>query len=63
MQKIIPFEIVDDTDCNEISEHDNTKNCVYNDGSLAERDELRQIPVRRTAIEGNPVRKLREQYC
>ena len=53
MQKIIPFEIVDDTACNETIEHDGTKNCVNNDGSLAERHELRQIPVRRAAIEGN----------
>ena len=25
VQKIIPFEIVDDTDCNETIEHDDTK--------------------------------------
>ena len=63
VQKIIPFELVDDTDCNETTEHDDTKNCVNNDGKLAERHELRQIPVRRAAIEGGAMRKLREQYC
>ena len=63
VQKIIPFEIVDDNDCNETIERDNTKNCVNNDGSLAERQELRQIPVRRAAREGNAMRKLREKYC
>ena len=63
LQKIIPFETVDDTDCNETIKHDDTKNCVNNDGSLAERHELRQIPVRRAAIEGNAMRKVREQYC
>ena len=63
VQKIIPFEIVDDTDCNETIEHDDTKNCVNNDGSLAERHELRQIPVRRAAIVGNAMKKFREQYC
>ena len=63
MQKIIPFEIVDDIDSNETIEHDDTKNYVNNDGSLAERHELRQIPARRAAIEGNAIRKLREQYC
>ena len=41
VQKIIPFEIVDDIDCNETIEHDDTKNYVNNDGSLAERRELR----------------------
>ena len=63
LQKIIPFETVDDTDCNETIKHDDTKNCVNNDGTLAERHELRQIPVRRAAIEGNAMRKVREQYC
>ena len=57
VQKIIPFEIVDDADCNETIEHGNTKNCVNNDGSLAEKH------VRRAAIEGDAVRKLRDQYC
>ena len=63
VQKIIPFEIVDDTDCNETTEHNATKNYVNNDGCMAERHELRQIPVRRAAMEGNAMRKLREQYC
>ena len=63
LQKIIPFETVDDTDCNETIKHDDTKKCVNNDGTLAERHELRQIPVRRAAIEGNAMRKVREQYC
>ena len=27
VHKIIPFEIVDDTDCTEAIEHDDTKNC------------------------------------
>ena len=36
---------------------------MNNDGSLAERHKFRQIPVRRAAIEGNAMRKLREQYC
>ena len=63
VQKIIPFDIVDDTDCNETIEHDDTKNCVNNDGSLAERPELRQIPAWIAAKEGNAMRKLREQYC
>ena len=41
MQKIIPFEVVDDTDCHETIGRDDTKNGVNNDGSLAKRHELR----------------------
>ena len=41
VQKTIPFEIADDTDCHETIGHDDTKNGVNNDGSLAERHELR----------------------
>ena len=36
---------------------------MKNDGSLAERRELRQIPAQKAAIEGNAIKKLREQYC
>ena len=63
VQKIISFEIVDNTDCKETIEHDDTENCVNNDGSLAERPELRQILAWIAAKEGNAMRKLREQYC
>ena len=59
VQKIISFEIVDNTDCKETIEHDDTENCVNNDG----RPELRQIPAWIAAKEGNAMRKLREQYC